>query len=105
MVSRYRGEGRVPDFSTGVVRFPYRREPYARATLVTAGGGSEIRDVKVQARTGDARWLLIFFDDDGSVRSFWIPAADAVRIRREDSSWQDPYDQLPDEGGDGSRTH
>ena len=88
----YKGEDRLPDFSAGVVRFEYRHEPYARATLATAAGGAETRDVKVQARTGDSRWLLITFDNDGAVHSFWIPARDAVRIRREESAWQDPYD-------------
>ena len=88
----YAGEGRHPDFSSGVVRFEYRREPYARAVLHRAGGGDETRDVMVQARTGDGQWLLIYFDDDGEVHSLWIPAADAVRISRKESSWIDPYD-------------
>lgn len=91
----YRGEDFVPDFSSGITRFTYRREPYARVKLETAGGQSEIRDVKVEARTGDGHWLLITFDDDGAVHSFWIPARDAERISRDESGWRDPYD-LPE---------
>ncbi|MCC3299697.1 hypothetical protein [Arthrobacter caoxuetaonis] len=90
---KYAGEGSHPDFSSGVVRFPYRREPYARVQLKLEGGGEIVRDVRVQARTGDSTHLLIFFDDEGDVHSFWIPARSAKRISRAESSWIDPYDE------------
>ncbi|MCC3292416.1 hypothetical protein [Arthrobacter sp. zg-Y1110] len=97
----YIGEGWHPDFESGVVRFPYRREPYARARLALVGGGEDhVRDVMVQARTGDGKWLLIYFDDAGEVHSFWIPSRNAKPISRSESSWIDPYD-LGRRGDDG----
>ncbi|MGK3708876.1 hypothetical protein [Arthrobacter sp. IK3] len=92
---KYRDESLIPDFSSGVVRFPYRREPYARALLHLVDGGSETRDVKVTARTGDSAHLNVTFLDesrDNVTVVLWIPARDAVRIPASESSWRDPYD-------------
>lgn len=89
----YAGEDFAPDFSSGVFRFPYRREPYARVSLQLAGGGTETRDAKVLARTGDSAFLNITFPGpDLRPVSLWIPSRQAARIPAEDSSWRDPYD-------------
>ena len=83
----------VPEFSSGVVRFPYRQEPYARVQLRRAGGGTEERDAKVLSRTGDSAYLNISFpDEEGRPVSLWIPSGDATRIPAGESSWRDPYD-------------
>ena len=91
--SRYADSEFVPDFSSGVVRFPYRREPYARVQLRRAGGGTETRDAKVLSRTGDSAYLNISFpDEEGRPVSLWVPSGDATRIPAGESSWRDPYD-------------
>lgn len=90
---RYKEQDLVPDFSTGTIRFPYRREPYARVTLQLAAGGTEVMDAKVLIRTGDSSYLHISFPDvNGRPVSLWIHAHQATRIRPEESSWRDPYD-------------
>lgn len=90
----YANQDFVPDFASGMARFPYRREPYARVSLQLAGGGTETRDAKVLARTGDSAFLNITFPGpDLRPVSLWIPSRHATRIPAEDSSWRDPYDQ------------
>mgnify|MGYP003319766251 CR=1 FL=1 len=90
---RYAGEDFVPDFASGMFRFPYRREPYARVDLQLDAGGTEARDAKVLARTGDSAFLNITFPGpDQRPVSLWIPAGAATRIRPEESSWRDPSD-------------
>lgn len=90
---RYAGEDFVPDFASGMFRFPYRREPYARVNLQLAADGTETRDAKVLARTGDSAFLNITFPGpDQRPVSLWIPAGQAVRIPAAESSWRDPYD-------------
>lgn len=89
----YANEDFVPDFTSGTVRFPYRREPYARVTLQLAASGTETVDAKVLIRTGDSSYLNISFPDENRRPvSLWIPASQATRIRPEESSWRDPYD-------------
>lgn len=90
---RYKEQDLVPDFSTGTIRFPYRREPYARVTLQLAAGGAEITDAKVLIRTGDSSYLnIVFPDENRRPVSLWIPARQANRIPASESSWRDPYD-------------
>ncbi|QCU79645.1 hypothetical protein E7744_15135 (plasmid) [Citricoccus sp. SGAir0253] len=71
------------------VRAPYRREPYVRAQLPDRGA------VDAKALFWSGTHVLIHWQVDHGVEvhNAWIPASWVTRIRPEDSSWQDPYDQ------------
>lgn len=71
-----------------VGRPPYRREPYVHATLPD---GTAV-DTKAAAWT--STHVLLTWDDDGTYRNVWVPAAAVRRIPRRESTWQDPYDDF-----------
>jgi hypothetical protein len=82
-----------------VTREPYRREPYVRARI-----GRDSVDGKAIAWTRDevqVKWV----DRDGAMRTAWVPARAVRRINRDESTWQDPYDDYGfyyPQDGDGS---
>ena len=71
-----------------VTHAPYRREPYVRVRFP----GGVVVDGKAVAWTRD-RVLVHWVVDGDQHREQWVPAQAVTRIRRADSSWQDPYDQ------------
>ena len=66
----------------------YRREPYVRCTT---GHGSVDGKAVAWTRT---HVLLHWIDDDGMAHNLWTPAATVQRIARDNSAWQDPYDDF-----------
>ncbi|WP_342023478.1 hypothetical protein AAE021_17035 [Arthrobacter citreus] len=69
-----------------ITHAPYRREPYVRCRTP-----SSVIDGKAAAWTRTAV-LLHWIDDGGRAHNRWVPAVAVQRIRRDDSAWQDPYD-------------
>ena len=69
-----------------VTHAPYRREPYVRCRTP-----SSLVDGKAVAWTR-ASVLLHWIDDDGRAHNRWVPAGTVRRVSRDDSAWQDPYD-------------
>lgn len=72
--------------SPTVTHAPYRREPYVRCRTP-----SSVVDGKAAAWTRTSV-LLHWIDDSGRAHNRWVPAEAVQRIRRDESSWQDPYD-------------
>ncbi|WP_354182952.1 hypothetical protein [Arthrobacter sp. UYP6] len=70
----------------GVTHAPYRREPYVRCRTP-----SSFIDGKAAAWTRTFV-LLHWIDDDGRAHNRWVPAGTVRRVARDDSTWQDPYD-------------
>ncbi|WAP52176.1 hypothetical protein OL239_02390 [Arthrobacter sp. ATA002] len=70
-----------------VTHAPYRREPYVRCRTPS----SSIIDGKAAAWTRTSV-LLHWIDDAGRAHNRWVPAGAVHRIARDDSTWQDPYD-------------
>ena len=66
---------------------PYRREPYVRCRTPS----SLFIDGKAAAWTRTSV-LLHWIDDDGRAHNRWVPARTVRRLARDDSTWQDPYD-------------
>lgn len=54
--------------------------------------GTAIVDGKAAAWTR-TQVLLHWIDDAGRAHNRWIPAETVHRIPRDDSAWQDPYDE------------
>ena len=71
-----------------VTHAPYRREPYIRVTFPDG----TTRDGKALGWTRE--YVLFHAEPEGDVTNAWVPASAVKRIRREESSWQDPYDLL-----------
>ncbi|GAA3293125.1 hypothetical protein ACFFON_02480 [Arthrobacter citreus] len=69
-----------------ITHAPYRREPYIRCRTP-----SSTIDGKAAAWTRTAV-LLHWIDDVGRAHNRWVPAAAVQRVSRDDSAWQDPYD-------------
>ncbi|WP_104102149.1 hypothetical protein [Arthrobacter sp. 08Y14] len=69
-----------------VTHAPYRREPYVRFRTP-----SSFIDGKAAAWTR-VSVLLHWIDDLGRAHNRWVPAENVRRVARDDSSWQDPYD-------------
>jgi hypothetical protein len=93
-----RNDGGRPVKRGTVTRAPYRREPYVRARI--GGGANDTVDAKAiswDRNTVQLKWV----DDNGSMRTQWVPASDVRRITRDESTWRDPYDDYgfyyPDE--------
>lgn len=72
-----------------VTHAPYRREPYVRYR--TPSSPSSVLDAKAAAWTRTAV-LLHWLDDDGRAHNKWVPAEFVHRVPRDESAWQDPYD-------------
>ncbi len=69
-----------------VTHATYRREPYVRfrtPELVIDGKAAAWTRVSV---------LLHWVDSTGHAHNRWVPAENVRRIARDESSWQDPYD-------------
>ena len=75
-----------PGQPLAVTHAHYRREPYVRCRIGTA-----IIDGKAAAWTR-TQVLLHWIDDAGRAHNRWIPAETVHRIPRDESAWQDPYD-------------
>lgn len=69
-----------------VTHAPYRREPYIRLRTT-----SSVIDGKAAAWTR-ASVLLHWVDGLGRAHNRWVPAENVHRLGRDESSWQDPYD-------------
>ena len=69
-----------------VTHAPYRREPYVRCRTPAS-----VIDGKAAAWTRTSV-LLHWVDDDGRAHNRWVPADSVRRVARDDSAWQDPYD-------------
>lgn len=69
-----------------VTQAPYRREPYIRVSF----SNGAVRDGKAAAWTSE--YVLFHAEPEGVVVNEWVPASAVKRIRREESSWIDPYD-------------
>lgn len=81
-----------PDFAKTPATHPqYRREPYVRAQVPLATGGTVTIDAKVRGWTAEAV-LIHWQEDDGRVHNVWLPSRNVARISREKSRWRDPYD-------------
>lgn len=70
-----------------VTHAPYRREPYVRCRTPS----SAVIDGKAAAWTATTV-LLHWIDDAGRAHNRWVPAGAVHRLSRDDSAWQDPYD-------------
>lgn len=70
-----------------ITHAPYRREPYIRCRTPS----SSVIDGKAAAWTRTAV-LLHWMDDLGRAHNRWVPATAVQRVSRDESSWQDPYD-------------
>ena len=64
----------------------YRQEPYVRCRSLEVDG-------KAVAWTR-THVLVHWIDDDGRAHNRWVPASGVVRIPRDSSAWQDPYDDF-----------
>lgn len=79
-----------------ITHAPYRREPYIRCRTPSSAVASSA--VALSAVDGKAAaWtrtavLLHWIDDRGRAHNRWVPAETVRRISRDESSWQDPYD-------------
>lgn len=80
------GRSTDPGRPAPVTHAHYRREPYVRCRTPTA-----VVDGKAAAWTR-TQVLLHWIDDVGRVHNRWVPAETVHRIPRDDSCWQDPYD-------------
>lgn len=76
-----------------VTHAPYRREPYVRCRTPSSSPASpsSVLDAKAAAWTRTAV-LLHWLDDDGRAHNKWVPAEFVHRVPRDESAWQDPYD-------------
>ena len=72
-----------------VVHETYRREPYVRVTLPNG------RSMDGKAVAWTREFVLVhWMDDRMNVFNRWVPAAAVRRIPRDESAWQDPYDDF-----------
>lgn len=83
----------LPGGVTGrVTHAPYRREPYVRCRTPSSPAlPSGVLDAKAAAWTRTAV-LLHWLDDGGRAHNKWVPAEFVHRVSRDESAWQDPYD-------------
>ncbi|WP_367645936.1 hypothetical protein [Paenarthrobacter ureafaciens] len=80
--------GLMPDFRRyPPTRAPYMREPYVRATF--DGRAVDAKAIGWTRIHVHLKWQ----DDDYRMHTRWVLATQVKRITREESSWQDPYDE------------
>ena len=79
-----------------VTHAPYRREPYVRFhPPASTVDGFAVEGFTIDGKA--AAWtrtsvLLHWIDEAGRAHNRWVPAKNVRRVAREDSAWQDPYD-------------